>query len=321
MAIDYTTDALIARIENDILDDLSDTSTPFTTDQALEIATDVLREECAPFLKNLHEEYGVARTDVSLVADQRAYDIPEYAMAANLRDVTIIDSNSVEYSLDQLSYDDVRGRTYAGSPFSASAGLYGYYLEANKVNLIPTPTSSQTNLTLRLSYYRRPNVLTQTANARQISSFTGDTATLVSSAPAAWTTNDTFTTQKHKPHFDLIVPVHGASTVSGTTFTYDSTPSETPASNDWIMLEGYAVIPELPAEAHPWLASLVASEILKARGDTEGATVLFGKAEMRRERLERAFTPRNTGEPKKLVNRYSLLRRLGDRRPYGYGSS
>ncbi len=301
--VDYTTDALLLKIENDILDDITTTSVPFNTSQVLALASDILREECAPFLIGLYEEYYVTYEDTALVVDQAGYDIPANAAGAKLRDVTLIDPNdpSYEKSLAEVPYSDVRGsRTNDGTETPL-----GYYIKANKVMLFPTPNS--TRYSLRMSYYKRPALLVQTSDAVTIASGSG-TSYVMSGAPSWGGTDITVNIQKANPHFDLVV-CEGTGDSSGTSLTLDADPDPDPSAGDYVTESGYVAIPELPVEAHPWLAQLTAAEILEARGDFEGASRLLERAEMRRERLRRLFTPRNDGEPKKVTNRYGLLKK------------
>ena len=301
---DHTTDALIARVENDILDNITATSVPYNIEQTLSLATDIMREECVPFFIGLYEEYYLVEETVSLISGQAAYDIPEEATAGKLRDAVLVrTSDGKSVNLTYLNYSQIPHTTAAGSSGTPTA----YFYKANKIGLYPTPDT--TEYTLKLTYYRRPKALVTTSGdyARSIASYSAGSATLSSTAPASWTTSLLYDVQRATPFFDYTSENATASTVSGTSFVFTTAPTDSPSVGSYITRAGYSAIPDLPAEAHPWLAQLVSAEILEGRGDFEGASRLLQKAEQRRERLIRLFTPRTDGDAKILVNRHSLM--------------
>src|SRR5690606_16238107 len=71
---------------------------------------------------------------------------------------------------------------------------------------------------------------------------------------------------------------------------------------DYITLEGYSAIPQIPVEAHAYLAQLTAAKCLEGLGDREGMKAALDKAESLKKSLLVMTSQRVDGSPKKVVS-------------------
>lgn len=116
--------------------------------------------------------------------------------------------------------------------------------------------------------------------------------------------------------YDILVPQNA---ISGNIIFF--TASDVPADlvvGDYVCSENECIIPQIPPDLHTGLAERTSARILAAMGDTQGlqmANEKIGEIEKRQGTL---LDSRVDGSPRKITNKYSLLRwgRLGTRRRF-----
>jgi hypothetical protein len=77
---------------------------------------------------------------------------------------------------------------------------------------------------------------------------------------------------------------------------------------DYVSLEGYSAIPQVPLEAHAYLAQLTAVKCLETVADRPGMEVAQAKANELRQNMLTITTQRVDGSTKKIINPSGGLR-------------
>lgn len=106
--------------------------------------------------------------------------------------------------------------------------------------------------------------------------------------------------------YDIKVPRTGVS--SDTVFFNDSDVPEKFEVGDYICEAGECIIPQIPSDLHMLLAQRTSARILSALGDTEGAMGKMSNVQMLEGKQATIVDNRVESSPKKIFNRYSLLR-------------
>lgn len=264
----------------------------FSTTDFIEFLNDEMFTNIVPFIMAAREEYFVTYEDAALVANQDAYNIPEEAIGAKVRDIWLVDSAGNIENVPQLSLEEVSNTTAYDSTF-------GFYPRGNKIVLVPTPTG--TGKTLRIHYYRRPNRLAYTTSGGYVTAIDTGTNTLtLSSVPTSWTTGTKVDIQSDSLHYDLVFDNESLTGVAGTNVTIADVTGI--ALGDYVYAHGYSAIPMLPADVHPILAQAAAVKCLEALGDHEAYQVAERKYQMMLQNLSKLIEPRVDGASKKIVN-------------------
>jgi hypothetical protein len=305
---DYTTTALLASVRRrGLLPPTADET--LTTEDYLEFANDELISTVVPLVLSTREEYFVVDADITTVPNQAEYDIPDRALGMKLRDVRVANGSGRYLELPRLEPERVND--YA----QLANGVSGYFLKANQVVLVPTPTSATT---LRVSYYRRPNRLVTTDAVLPVTGRTSSTAaTYAGTPPTTFTSGTSVDVIKHAPGFDSFLDGGVINTPSGGTVTFTTgTLPTTVTAGDYVCLAGETPIPQIPPELHPFLAQRVLVRALEALGSQKQAVAEATAERMRVAALE-FLTPRADGSSRIIVNRhgpgYWKLRQPGPR--------
>lgn len=264
-------------------------ATTYTDAEILEIADEILAERVLPIVWGSIEDRFVKIHDQDFVADQAAYSIPERAFSQSLREVKIVQGNSI-YNITNVSPEEIDG-IRSGRPTC-------FYLMGDDCILYPTP--SDTNWSLRQYYHCRPGRLIETSDAGLITAVTSTTIT-VSSIPSAWITGDVFDfVSKASGHAYREVD-QTSTLVSGNTITFSAVPSGV-VVGDYICLSGYSPLIQLPDALIPGFAQAVSGAILQYTSQP-GAEEAYDTANKSLKQAIKIITPRVKGEPRPLITK------------------
>ena len=287
---DYSTDALVADIKRRAA--MPTSQALYTEANIVEFADEVMKSVLVPMIISVREEFYVTSHDFNSVANQATYAIPSKAIASGLRDVVFTDANGNEYNLPRVSQEERSARAHY--PRTS-----GFFLQADRVGIYPTPTSI--NDTFRLYYFRRPNTLVPTDDAGKVTVVDTGTKTLTcQSLPSTIQTNTVIDVVRSTPPFDVILEdVTAVRSGFDMTFTVDVSDV---SANDYICLSGESVFPQIPVEGIPCLAQGAAVHALEALEDDKA----YAMAQRRFTQMQDAFlkilTPRVQGEAKKVIS-------------------
>jgi hypothetical protein len=293
MAATYTTTDFLASVRlRGSIPTTTNTNNVNNTSNLLSLATEELHIKLLPLIMAAREEFYVRSKDHTIVAGTASYAIPSRGTGMVLRDVQLIQGTSVR-SLPMVDPEQVAT--------TSNGEVRGYYLEHNNVVLYQTPASAVG--TLRLKYFLRPGRLVATSSCAQISAIDTVTSTVtIASLPSGWTTGTVVDFVRATAPYDNPAIDQTITGTSSTSITFASLPTGL-AVGDWVALAEYSPIPQIPHEFQPVLAQMTVHKVLEAQGDREGAAQAWKDLQTIQQYALQMITPRNQGEPKKVVAR------------------
>lgn len=285
----------------------------FTNEDFALIANDELHTEVIPLIMSTREEYFVDFVDVN-VNTERSIIIPEDAVGAKLRSVCYVQQSSplVLINLPRIDLDVV-----AGVGFANYATLAGFYIQGNELMLYPN-TSVPVGTQIRLYYYKRTLVLAEPSSYGQVISIDVPNKTLLLNfVPYNWEVGTKLNSVSSKPNFEVTNNTMSVVTLSAPSVIVDDVTGI--EVGDYISELGYSAIPQVPIEAHAYLAQLTAVKCLESLGDNPGMQAAQAKADILRKALLVMISQRVDGSIKKVVNPSGGLRINGGIYRRGYG--
>jgi len=303
MAVDYTTDALIADIKRH--GSIPSKQQLLTTDDFVDFLNHNQRTYMIPTIMRTREEFFVQTYDKPIdrsLTEQR-YDLPTRAIGHNIRKLMLVDQQNNEIIMPRIEPENKTWHeTFAWWPGTKS----GYYFEGDQILL--TPNLNNSFSTLRLKYFRRPNWLTLRENcAKVLTVDTGTGIVTIDALPTGWVTGQIIDVIASKPTFRT----HGDSIVttliSGTNITLPLAAAANVVVGDFLCPEGESCVPQYPEELHPILQHLALIDCLKALKDTEAVQVAEGELEEMERSANTLISNRDEGSPRKLVTRRGIF--------------
>lgn len=300
----YATEQLIENIKRRCAVPTSQLT--YTDEDFSLLANDTLQDEIVPLIMSTREEYFVDYEDFALPADG-IIEIPEHAIGAKLRSVCYVQQTTplLLINLPRLDLDVV-----AGIGFVNNVSIAGFFIQKNSLHIYPNNYVPQ-NTTIRLYFYKRTLVLTAPENYGQVESVDSGTSTVIlTNVPNDWEVGTELNCVSSQPNFDTSNELMVISGVSDPSLILDTV--EGIEVGDYISELGFSAIPQVPVEAHAYLAQLTAALCLDGLGDKSGAKELYEKAEKIRAGLLITTSQRVDGSVKKVINPNGGLR-LGAR--------
>lgn len=294
MAIDYTTSKLVESVRR--RGSIPASQQLFSIDDIIDLATDELETSILPQIMSVREEYFVSYTDVAVASSSEPVDldIPSNAIGQKLRDVCWVHTNGSLSSIPRYELEQASGNSYSDD----YARTNGFMIRGNNVVLYP---SNQGTGTLRLYFYKRPLTLIANTKCGQVQSIdTNTNEVTLSFLPANWAVTNTVNVISQTQPFQTKVDSVEITTISFSTVTLASV--DNIAVGDWIALEGYSPIPQLPVEAHKVLAQATVVKCMEAMGDREGMKASQAKLDIDLQNMFKLIAPRVDGAPKKVTN-------------------
>src|SRR5574340_806468 len=151
----------------------------FQTQDFLSMADEEAQSFVLPLIRRTREEYGLQSADFTITtADARGstgpYRIPYRAVGGALRDVLTLDGNGNILQAPRVSVDDLEQVSW------------GSYLVGNVLYFVNRRPYA-IPITLRMTFFMRPNRLVLVANAAQVSAVnSGAKSVTLSSVPAGY---------------------------------------------------------------------------------------------------------------------------------------
>ena len=287
----YSTEQLIENIKRRCTVPTSQLT--YTENDFTLLANDELQGKLVPLIMSAREEYFVDDYDV-LVPSDGIIDFPEHAIGAKLRSVCYLQQASplLLINLPRLDLDVIAG---VGSTL-----VTGFYIEGNTLRIYPS-TALPTNTTLKIYFYRRTLVLAEPAQYGQILSIdTGSNTVVISRTPTDWAVGTQLNTVSQKPNFETTAELLTVTAVSAPSVVLDTVVGI--GVGDYLSGYGYSAIPQIPLEAHAYLAQLTAAMCLRGLGDREGAKDLEVEADLLKVGMFTMISQRVDGSVKKVIN-------------------
>ena len=270
----------------------------YTDEDFVLLANDELQGEVVPLIMSTRDEYFVDYIDVN--SDSTGIiPIPSQAVGAKLRTVAYVQQTNplLLINLPLLNLDVVAG---VGANFINGLTFTGFYIQDNSICLYPN-SSVPTGTQIRIYFYRRSLVLAEPSQYGQIVSIDPNTNTVVlDKLPNDWVVGDKINALSQDPNFKITLDESEITTISSPSIVL--TTIEGLSVGDYITLQGYSAIPQIPVEAHAYLAQLTAAKALEGLGDREGMAAALKKAESLKDNLLIMTSQRVDGSPKKVVS-------------------
>lgn len=280
------------------------------------MANDTLQGEVVPLVMSARQEYFVNYIDVTNPSDG-IIDIPDVAVGAKLRAVCWVQApNPLRMiSLPRLDLDVVAGYSAMNpTPYS----IAGFYVEDNQLFIYPN-TGIPAGQTIRLYFYRRSLVLAAPDSySRVISVDTLNSEVRLDTVPINFAVGTEINTISSLPNFAITKAFATVTSISSPTLGLDSV--EGIEVGDYMSEYGYSAVPQIPVEAHAYLAQLTATMALIGLGASEGASNSQKKAEILKTNLLIMMSERVDGSVKKLVHPKGGIRAASGIGGFGYGS-
>lgn len=275
----------------------------FTKDDFLELANEEMLIGLVPSVLQFHEDYFMFEEDIPLQQDVMEYTIPYRSIGNRLRDV--------QYKIDDKNYNEMTRIAIDHRFESFDNGILRYYIKNNKIVIQSTSVSPQASLAM--IYYIRPSKLVleeQVGVITSINRTTGEIAT--SGLPTKFSTSIKYDFYKTKSPYRILKIDLNAVTINPSTNTLTFNPADIPSDlvvGDHISEAEESNIPQIPTELHAVLAHRVACRILEALGDTQGLQNANAKLSEMELKTGSLIDDRVEGSPKKVINRYTPLRK------------
>lgn len=266
------------------------------------LANDMLQTVVVPLIMSTREDYFVTFEDVLSPSDG-VIAFPENAVGSKLRNVCYISQANplILINLPRIDLDVV-----AGVGFYNVWTLAGFYVQGSDIVLYPN-TSVPTNTPIRLYYYRRTLVLAPPEEYGQVQSIDTNTNTVVLDfVPLDWENGTMLNSVGSEPNFVITNPGVEITALSSPSIILDSV--DDIEVGDYLSRLGFSAVPQVPIEAHNYLAQLTAAKALEGLGDREGMKAAYEEAQKLKESLLVMISQRVDGSVKKVINPSGGLR-------------
>lgn len=277
-----------------------------TNGSMLEAISEQLRTAIPAFLKDLREEYIIAK--LSIPVTSATVPAPARAVGAALRTVKWVSNDGTEVQLPRIEPE--RRQDYALTDSCPQV----YYFEGNNLILVPAVSSG----TVVLAYQQRPGELVLPSECGKVLSKNANNFTVtVEARPSGWTADSVydFVSARNADNFkayalDVNGPdFDGDFLFTGNVGTFSDLPSWFDSINvgDYICLAEETCIPQLPMEVHDLLAQQSAWQLASDTGSTRLPAIEKALTALK-EQLTTLLSPRSDGSPRVIVNRSRIGR-------------
>jgi hypothetical protein len=264
------------------------------------LANDELQGEVIPLIMSTREDYFVDSVDVTCPASG-VIDFPDAAIGAKLKAVAVVqqDNPLTLWNLPRIDMDVVTG-------IKTVIAVSGFYITGNTLNIYPTP-GDLSGRTIRIYFYKRSLTLATPADYSVITAIdTGTNTVSMSRLPTGWAANTQINSVSSVGAFNITNELATISSVAGLDIVLDNVTGM--VVGDYLSGLGYSAVPQVPVEAHGYLAQLTAAKCLEGLGDREGMKAALDKAEKLRTSLMIVISQRVDGSVKKVMSGNGGLR-------------
>lgn len=287
----------------------------YTDQRFTDLANRYLKGKVVPLIMSTREEYFVDFYETTLPSDG-ILQFPGNTVGIKLRSIVYVQQGSplILINLPRIDLDVV-----AGVGWNNYTSIAGFYVQGNEIHCYPNASVPQ-NTPIRVYFYKRTLALATPTSYGQITAIDTGTNTLtMTRVPSTWTTGTQVNTVAQSPNFDVTNALATVVTASTPTLTLDSVDGM--AVGDYVSEYGYSAIPQIPLEAHGYLAQITAAKVLLSLGDRDGAKDLNKEAEDLRESLLVMISQRVDGSVKKVIAPQGGIRLGAGLGRWGRGSS
>lgn len=279
----------------------------YTNANIAKFLNDAQMIDIVPLIEDLNDEYFVVSQELTINANQARYPIPSDAIGNAVRQVelyTLNDPTGTRFQkVPRVQLDDVSlGGLVEQYPYTV------YYFENNDIVLYPAPQSNPNTVGLRIKYYRRPLQLTERNQGALVTSVSGSVVSL-SNLPTSFAIGDRLSIVENRQPFNVVAEplIVG---ISGLNVTVDDPTGI--SNNDGVALQGFSIIPNLPAvEDHKSLEMAAVARFLMALDDEAAMNKAQQLLVQTTEAIRRLHSPRDRGSRKKTIPNRAIWQSRG----------
>lgn len=283
MSVSYTTAKLIASVKRRAM--LPTSQSLFTDQRIIDFATDELQQTIVPIIMSMREDFFVVHKDFDAVGNNPyIVEIPSDAVGMKIKGIgQLIDQ--VYVNLPRLDEIDVNRRF-----------LYGFVVEGNKLKIYSNVANK-----FRMFYFQRTLELCLEKESAQIVAIDPLTNEVtVNAIPASWNTNTVLNSIQSVQPFKTVKSEAQIVSLSSPLIQLNSV--DDLQVGDWLAVEGYSPIPQIPVEAQKVLEQGTVVKCLEATGDREGMAASEKKYELNVQNMLKLIAPRIDQSPKKIIS-------------------
>jgi hypothetical protein len=296
----YTTEELVKAIKRRSTSPTSQQL--FKVDDYVDFANDEMETNIIPLIMSVREEYFVGFTDVVVPTNLNTpfeFEIPADSIGQKLRELCIVDPNDGSLT----SIPRIAPEQASGSNLETTA-VSGFIVRANKVVLYPA--GSYAGRTLRVFYFKRPLTLVPLNKAAKITQVnTNNNQIVLDGVPSTWAVGNKLSVVRGSQPFQTVIESVEITAISSPTLTLTTVSGI--QVGDYVALEGFSCIPQIPVEAHKVLAQATAVKVLEALGDFEGMAAAERKLNQNKEDMLKLISPRVDSSVKRVTSNGSGL--------------
>lgn len=275
----------------------------FSDTDFLEIMNEELLLNLVSTIMKVHEEFYVYPYRATVETDETEYTIPARAIGNKIRLAKLRDAAGQFVDLTRIKPEDSNRYIYNNRAF---------YLQDNKIVFVNTPQSG----TVQMDIYLRPNQLVKAERGAVVSAIDTDTGvvTFASNVPSHFAANIKYDFVKKSAPCKILGFDVTATAQATTSLTFATTdiPDDLEVG-DYVTIAEETIVPQMPVEMVPILEQLAAIYCLEAIGDTEAAQQAERKLQKMEYNVNTLIDNRTEGNPQKINNTNSLLRRYRKR--------
>lgn len=273
---------------------LATSSATFDKEDLIEFFNAELQSVLTPIVQSVNEEYGVMVVDYLLASltDLEAIRIPSQATGARLRNVQFVSPQGFVQSFPRVNPDKLD-----------QVSQLSFYIRNNELVFYPRSPSSVSG-TLRLTYFRRSNVLTTVVSTGRVIAIdtVGGLINLDNSPVGSdWIAGNQIDIIVGSSPYDFRARSVTIIAITGSIVQIDLETAAILELGDYFALQGFTPVPQfVPQEAMQLLAQLGAARCLQSLGDTEGWKISQAKIDQMTKHLINLISDRIEGQPKRL---------------------
>lgn len=308
MANVYTTDMLITDVVllgHIPLNTDPSASNPYSPVNILRLGTIEIQTPIMKQILSTRGGYYLTYMDLPVVADG-LYPMPPLAISGALANVELVQGPTI-VPVNLISESE------QFSTISPTSTSYGFFIQANQVQILPIPNVGVT----RLWYFGRTSELTPTSLCAQASSIPTGNVVTVNSVPANLVVGSLVDTVGDQPPFNILNQAIAITSIIGNQITLSAAPTLM-LSGDWIALSGTTPVPQIPVEFRLLLAQRIVCKIYEAQGYSEKLKIArqtllayesdtFGLITPRVQSQSKIFNPVNGGWLTSGTRRFNYL--------------
>lgn len=296
--IDYTTSGMVEAVKLGGL--LPDTQNLYLPADIVDIMSREMHAIVVPLIMDAKQEYLVSSYDQDIDAGDTSFFIPFRAVGLKLRDCVLVDGAGQEIPIRRFEPEDLK------DGFQLGNGVFGFYVDNDKINLLPTD-GDFSQYTFRAKIFRRPNNLVQASEAGRITAINTSTKQVtLATMPTAFSTALTYDFIKGSPSFRAHAESQAVTTKLGFVLTFTAALPDDLAVGDWVAETGFSPIPQIPYDVFPLLQQRAIIKCLEGIKDVNGLKIATDAYDLMAARFKSLVSPRVDGSPQKIVSRRGI---------------